>query len=121
MKMLLLSVLLCLPTLLFTQPVLCGQGQTAVQPAAGASQEGQSITVRGKIEFMEQLGGYYVNGEDPAGEFMITNQNSDVLGKLLKSGKTVTIEGRLPMGAELLFIETIDGKQYCDCEEKTGK
>jgi len=40
------------------------------------------------------------------------NQNLKVLEPLFKSGKTVTIEGRIVRGAEYLFIEKIDGQPY---------
>ncbi len=81
-----------------------GQG---VSPGA----KGQPVTVKGKIAFMQNLGGYIVNGEDPFGEFMIVNQDPQLLEGLLKNGQKVTIEGRL-RGAEFLTIEKIDGKPY---------
>jgi hypothetical protein len=45
---------------------------------------------------MKALGGcILVNGEDPAGEFMIVNQDTKILDGLYKSGKNVTITKRL--------------------------
>ena len=43
---------------------------------------------------------------------MVVNPNPKLLGQLSKSGKIVTIQGRLEGGADLLFIEKIDGKPY---------
>ena len=74
--------------------------------------EGSPITIKGKIEFMENLGGYFVLGEVPAREYIIVNENLKLMKELFKSGKTVTIEGRIVRGAEYLFIEKIDGQPY---------
>jgi hypothetical protein len=90
-------------------PAIAG-GPAKVQ-SLNPSEMGQPVVVKGKIAFMQNLGGYTVNGEDPFGEFMIVNQDRQWLGTLLKNGKKVTIEGRL-RGAEFLFIEKIDGKPY---------
>ncbi len=40
------------------------------------------------------------------------NADAKVLEPLSNSGRTVSIQGRLPMGADALFIEKIDGKPY---------
>lgn len=88
------------------------QVQTPKEGGASSPQQMQKITVKGKIAYMKNLGGYYVNGEDPPGEYMVVNMNTKVLKKLMKSGKTVTIEGHLTIGADHLFIEKIDGKKY---------
>ncbi len=82
------------------------------KPAETTKPEGSPITVKGKIEYMERLGGYFVHGLEPGGELFIVNQDPKVLGDLMKSGKTLTIEGRIIRGAEYLFIEKIDGKPY---------
>ncbi len=74
--------------------------------------EGSPITIKGKIEFMKNLGGYFVHGEEPGREFFIMNTNPKILEELYKGGKTVTIEGRIVRGAEYLFIEKIDGQPY---------
>ena len=84
------------------------------KPAETTKPEGSPMTVKGKIEFMERLGGYFVHAFEPGGEFFIMNQDPKVLEELMKSGKTLTIEGRLDLtrGAEYLFIEKIDGVPY---------
>ena len=86
-------------------------GGAAPEKGSAQAEKGQPVVVTGKIAFIKQLGGYIVNGEDPAGEFMIVNQNPQVLEKLLKSAKKIKIDGRL-LGAEFLTIEKIDGKPY---------
>jgi len=85
--------------------------QVSKSQAKALDDKGQPVVVKGKIAYMKSLGGYFVNGEDPAGEFMIVNQDTKLLGVLLKSGKKVTINGRL-RGADFLFIEKLDGKKY---------
>ncbi len=82
------------------------------KPAESTKPEGTPITVKGKIDFMKNLGGYFILGDVPAREYIIMNDNPKVLEELLKSGKTVTIEGRIVRGAEYLFIEKIDGRPY---------
>jgi hypothetical protein len=71
----------------------------------------RTTSIKGTIDYMKDLGGYYVRGVEPGGEWMIVNQNAAVLKKLMKSKKTVTITGTLK-GAEFLTIQTIDGKPY---------
>ena len=88
--------------------------QTTVQKGSTESPkpEGPKMTIKGKIEYAKNLGGYFVLGEEPGGEFFIMNENPKVLENLQKSGKTLMIEGRIVRGAEYLFIEKIDGQPY---------
>ena len=81
------------------------------------------MTVKGKIDYMERLGGYFVRSLEPGGEFFIMNQDPKLLDELTKSGKTLTIEGRinLALGAEYMFIEKIDGKKYQGKNEPVSK
>ncbi len=74
--------------------------------------EGTKVTVKGKIAYMKNLGGHYVEGENPPGAFFIVNQDVALLEALRKSGKTVTIDGHYTIGADHLFIEKIDGQAY---------
>jgi hypothetical protein len=105
-KRMMLSIIMCLLAMTIALQVAFAQGQ------AQDTKKGEfKITIKGKIQHMEQLGGYYLLGENPGGEFMIVNQNPKVLGTLMKSKKTVTVEGSLK-GAEWLTIEKIDGKLY---------
>ena len=84
-------------------------------PVGGSGGEKKAIkkiTVKGKVNYQKGLGGFFINGEDPFGEFMIVNPNPGLLEELKKEGKTILIEGHLTMGADYLFIEKIDGKPY---------
>jgi hypothetical protein len=82
----------------------------AQKPAETTKPEGSKIIVKGKI--VQSMSRYFVTGESPPGEFIIVNENTKLLDELLKSGRTVTIEGREAMGADSLFIEKIDGQPY---------
>ena len=77
-----------------------------------AQDEVQEITVTGKIQYMKNLGGYFLMGKDPFGPFIIVNQNPPLLKSLMKANRTMTIDGFLTLGADFLFIERIDGKKY---------
>ena len=70
------------------------------------------MSVKGKIEYQKNMGGYYVKGEKPPTNLFIENQNSKVLKKLYESKKTVTVDGHATAGADYLFIEKIDGQPY---------
>ena len=74
--------------------------------------QGTKVTVKGKVHYMKSLGGHFVMGEDPPGEYMIVNKDPKLLEELMKSGKTVIIDGHYTIGADYLFIEKIDGKAY---------
>ncbi len=101
-----LAILLCLVSPCLPQEA--GKGQ---KPAM-VPQEASKTTMEGKIVYMKNYGGYIVISEGPHEEFKIINENATILEALAKSGKKVKIEGTLPRGAYLLFIEKIDGKKY---------
>ena len=84
----------------------------AQKPIETTSTEGPQMTVKGKIEYNKSMGGYFVHGVEPGGELFIVNQKPALLEPLLKSGKILTVEGRITKGAEYLFIEKIDGQTY---------
>jgi hypothetical protein len=87
------------------------QGSSKAAPAAAAKAPTEKI--KGTIDYMEQLGGYFVRGVEPGGESFIVNQNPKVLKTLKESGKTLTIQGyTTTQGAEYFFIQKIDGKKY---------
>ena len=81
--------------------------QTPVQ-----AEKGQPVVVKGKVTYTERVDKYFVNGERPLTQLMVVNPNPKLLGQLSKNGKFVTIQGHLAGGADLLFIEKIDGKSY---------
>jgi hypothetical protein len=92
--------------------VACAQ-RPAQSPGTGAMKiEGAKVTIKGKIGYMKSIDGYVVQGEAPPDELFIVNQDPKLLEKLMKSGKTVTVEGHYTIGADHLFIEKIDGKAY---------
>jgi hypothetical protein len=94
-----------------------GQAKTPASPAKPAAE-----TLKGTVDYNERLGGYFIRGEEPGGEFFIVNQNPKVLKKLKESGKTVTIEGHTTKsGAEYFFIEKIDGKKYSAAKDPQKK
>jgi hypothetical protein len=85
---------------------------TGLGMATERSIQGEPMTVTGTIDFRERSGGYYVLGETPPTVLIIVNQDPKVLEELFKGHQKVTIQGHLSGGADLLFIEKIDGKPY---------
>jgi hypothetical protein len=104
------KVLVCLALVVSLFLFAAGTG-FAQAPAQETKKEPLRITIEGKIKYMKDLGGYYLQGEKPRGEFMIVNQNPNVLKIIMKNKKIVTAEGTLRT-PEFLTIETIDGKKY---------
>jgi len=104
------SLIRIILSLLVVTLVACS-GMTQ-RPAESTKPEGFPITLKGKIDYMKNLGGYFVLGDLPTKEYFIVNQDLKLLEALYKSGKTITIEGRIVRGAEYLFIEKIDGQPY---------
>jgi hypothetical protein len=84
---------------------------TSIAFAQGPT-KGEPVTLKGKIGHVERAGGYYVQTEKPSSRLWIVNQDPKVLAELEKGGQVLTIEGRLTIGADNLFIEKIDGKRY---------
>ena len=105
------TILVLLVIIIFA-PVGCAQ-RSAQSPATGVMKlEGTKLTVKGKIGYMKNSDAYIVRGEAPPDELFIVNQDPKLLENLMKSGKTVTIEGHYTIGADHLFIEKIDGQPY---------
>jgi hypothetical protein len=80
---------------------------TAKTPAPAA--QPLKLTITGKIAKAGQ--GYIIQGQKPPELFTILNSNPKVLDRLVKSGKTVTIEAVSVMG-DNVNIEKLDGKPY---------
>ena len=106
----LIPLLLFFALVVWFSPLGCGQPPAQGMKTAAPGQEGSKITVKGKIASTRS--GYFLNGEEPPGRFIIANENPQVLGELAKQGNVVTVEGRLTIGADYLFIEKIDGVPY---------
>jgi hypothetical protein len=76
----------------------------------GKKKEGPAITAKGTVK---HLGGqFYLVSPEVKDSLLIMNPDAKLLDDLSKSGRTVTIQGRLPMGADALFINKIDGKPF---------
>jgi len=73
------------------------------------------LTITGKIDKAQQ--GYIIQGQKPPELFNILNPNPNVLDRLVKSGKTVTIEAVSVMG-DNISIEKIDGRPYQEAKAK---
>jgi hypothetical protein len=107
-KNLLLLMVLSIFMLASSTNIAISQEKGQIQAPA----EGPQTTLEGKIVYLKSFGGYVVITEAPHEEYKIINENEKILGDLVKKDKLVKIEGRLPRGAYLLFIEKIDGKNY---------
>ena len=73
------------------------------------------LSITGKIAKAEQ--GYIIQGQKPPELFNILNPNPQVLDKLVKSGKTITIEAVSVMG-DNVNIEKIEGQKYLEAKGK---
>ena len=77
----------------------------------------QPVTVVARIGYNRDIGGYFVknNPRYGFGNKVILNQNYEVLGKIARGGRYVTIFGRvspIELRAGHLYLETIDGRPY---------
>lgn len=92
--------------------ICVAQQPSATGKSAPAKPEAKDrLMIKGKIG---QMGAaqYYVQGEEPPGEYLIVNPNAKQLQGLMKRGKTVKVEGYTTVSADRLFIEKIDSKKY---------
>jgi hypothetical protein len=101
---------------------LAGPGLAQVPKAAerqpAPAVQTLKLTITGKIAKTEQ--GYIIQGQTPPELFTILNPNPKVLDRLVKSGKTVTIEVVSVMG-DNINIEKIDGKPYQEAKSGNAK
>ena len=108
----LMRIILVLSVIAVFATVACAQRQAQSPSTAVMKSEATKETVKGKIGYMKSSGTYMIQGENPPDLLFIVNENPKILEELIKSGKTVTIEGHYTIGADHLFIEKIDGKTY---------
>jgi hypothetical protein len=109
----LVVLVLSLALIAASASLVLAQGSAKEKMAPPAGQQGPiKVTLEGKIAFMKAQGEYQVITEAPHEEYLVMNTNAKLLGALAQQGKTVKIEGNLPRGAYLLFIEKIDGQAY---------
>ena len=92
------------------------QGPKAAEKQPVPAAQPMKMTITGKIAKAEQ--GYIIQGQKPRELFNILNANPNVLDRLVKSGKTVTIEAVSVVG-DNVNIRKIDGKAYQ--EPKAGE
>jgi hypothetical protein len=112
-KFLVFAVLL---SLALACPVLAQGPKAGAKQSAPAAAKPMTMIITGKIAKGEQ--GYIIQGQKPPELFTILNPNPKVLDKLVKSGKTMTVEAVSVMG-DNINIKKINDKPYK--EPKTGK
>ncbi len=93
-------------------PVLA-QGPKAAEKQPAPNAQLMKMTITGKIAKAEL--GYIIQGQKPREVFNVLNADPKVLDKLVKSGKTVTIEAVSVVG-DNVNIRKIDGKAYQEPE-----
>lgn len=74
-----------------------------------------SLVIVGQIKYNQALQGYVVQALVPGGvhgQYLITNPDDKVLGRLAKTGTIVTVQGMLTGDAMLFLLQTINGKHY---------
>ena len=111
MKKKILSIVVILSVLALAVTI-CSAGGLAPEKGSAQAPKGEPIVVKGKVDFVKAVDHYFVRAEQPHTDLMVVNSNPKILSQLSKSGKIVTIQGRLAGGADLLFIEKIDGKPF---------
>ena len=98
-----------------------GAAAQAPPKASGAKahkrQPLKQMTVKGKINHLKVMGGYYIRSKPEV--YKIANQNPQVLEGIYKSGKMVTIVAK-PYG-DILEIISIDGKPYQGAKKPKAK
>ena len=88
-------------------------GGPAPEKGSAKTKMEQAVVLKGRIDYIQQVDQFFVrSAEMPPTDLMVVNPNQKILNQIFKSGKTVTVHGRLSGGADLLFIEKIDGKAY---------
>jgi hypothetical protein len=104
-----LGMILLVAGLALAAPALA-QAPPSAPKAPAAKEQVFKVTLKGTISYMKNMGGYYLCCTPE--EYAIENQNPKVLGALAKSGKQVSVEGRVSRSSGYLFIEKLDGKPY---------
>jgi hypothetical protein len=92
--------------------LICFAAHNGLSETGSASPKAQKIIVKGKIDYDERFGGYYIRGENPPSQLFIVNPDSKKLEELKKRDANVQIEGRLTMGADHINIDKINGQKY---------
>ncbi len=91
----------------------CFAGGPALEKGSVKATMEQPIVVKGRIDYVQRVDQFFVRGDGPPPtDLMVVNPNPKILNQFIKTGKAVSVQGRLSGGADLLFIEKIDGKIY---------
>jgi len=101
----------------FFAAIIITSGSFAQQSGKDKAME-SNISIQGKISYVQRTGYYMVTTETPQVEYFIVNPDAKILDKLTKDGKPVKIDGHLTGGADQLFVEKINGKQYPPIKQK---
>ena len=117
-KIFVLTSVFCLALALLAGPVLAQAPKAPEKQPAPAAAKPMTMTITGKIAKTEQ--GYIIQGQKPPELFNILNPNPKVLDKLVKSGKTVTLEAVSVIG-DNVNINKIDGKPYKEAQAGKAK
>lgn len=107
LAMLLILTTICQAQQYVPDPEVYGKIKGAYQP----------IGLVAKIGYAKDQGGYFIknNPRYGFGNKVILNQNYEVLSRLARRGKFVTISGRvspIEFRATHVYIESIDGRPY---------
>jgi len=94
-----------------TAIVMCASCSFAQTPNKDKA-EMLKVSIEAKISYVQRTGHYMATTESPHEEYFIVNPDAKTLDKLIKDGKPVKIDGHLTVGADQLFVEKINGKQY---------
>ena len=119
-RILVMMLALMLAIGLSAAPCMAQQPAASKDSAPVKPEAKERIVVKGKIAYMKDMG-YYLTGEDQPGEYIIVNPNAKQLKNLMNRKNTIRAEGYLTMGADLFFIEKIDGKKYRGDEKPVAK
>ncbi len=65
------------------------------------------VTVEGKIDYVEKLGGYVIRSEKETLTLRIVNQDPELLADLLRRGQTLAFEGHFTIGKDRFFINKV--------------
>jgi hypothetical protein len=112
----LVLVLNLLAALALAGPGFC-QGAGKQQYCPPKTAEAPTVSLKGKVVYDERSTNYMFHQQEPPRTVLfILNSNVADLKALAAKPQTVTVEGYLPMGADHLLIQKIDGKQFGQCK-----
>ena len=114
--MILVVVLNLLAAIALAGPGFCqGAGEKPYCPPK--TSEAPTVSLKGKVVYDQRSYSYMFHQMDPPKAVLfILNNNVDELKALAAKQQTVTVEGYLPMGADHLLIQKIDGKKFGQCK-----